>query len=123
MGKRWTDPLELYECLLGQLGILWARWVCAFVNQAPMADVISAAMAAFPGDSVISGDRRPLEIHVRVHPRRAAGRVNLVLLKTLNVINPADLNTVATLQSVYCVQLNMSRPSQSRVKLKFFQRV
>lgn len=35
------DPHLLYYGLEKSLGSLWARWACVFLNQAPMADVLS----------------------------------------------------------------------------------
>jgi hypothetical protein len=40
-GKIWHNPHELYQELENLVGPLWARWLCVFLNQSPMADVFS----------------------------------------------------------------------------------
>jgi hypothetical protein len=62
-GECWDNPFDLFHALEREFGVCWSRWYCVFINQSPMADVLSRAWRDAQqryGDHVILCEGGPL---------------------------------------------------------------
>lgn len=98
------DPYTLLQEFEGTVGPIWARWLCAFATQSPMADVFTTVWKAYQhqyGPEVyICQDSSPLEIRIDSTP----SSLSVIFIKSFRLLPGGGLIDTRYHLDLYPVQ-------------------
>lgn len=95
-GRTWKDPYALFMKLENSVGPLWSRWLCVFLNQAPMADVFACVVKdvekKFGSDVVVCDGNMTNDTYFgfHLHIEETPESLKLTILKNFSLAIPDD---------------------------------